>query len=94
MEKTMGAFEARRTFGKLLQAVRHGDRVVVQRNGEPVAAVVPIELYEQWKRRREAFFDKLEAMGEEANLSEEEAQALVEEAIAAIRAQDAASTAR
>lgn len=86
MERTIGAFEARRTFGKVLRDVGRGDKVVVEKNGEPVAAVVPIELYEQWKKRRAAFFDKLEAMGEQANLPEEEAEQLVAEAIAAVRA--------
>ena len=43
----VGAFEARQQPGR-------GDRYVVEYHGEPVAAVVPIELYEGWKRRREA----------------------------------------
>jgi len=51
MEKMVGAFEARRQLGKILKEVSgKGDRYVVEYHGEPVAAVVPIELYEQWKR--------------------------------------------
>jgi prevent-host-death family protein len=86
MEKTLGSVEARRDFDKLLQGVSQGDKVVVERDGERVAAVVPIELYEQWKKRRDAFFNELEAMAEEANVPEEEAEQLVQEAIAAVRA--------
>jgi prevent-host-death family protein len=71
----------------VLQAVSRGDKVVVEKNGEPVAAVVPIELYEQWKRRREAFFEHMRQVAERANMPEDEAQALIEEAIAAVRAQ-------
>lgn len=45
--KIIPAFEARRKFGKLLQGILKGDKYVVERNGEKVAAVVPIEVYEQ-----------------------------------------------
>lgn len=86
MEKLVGAFEARRQLGKILKEVSgKGDRYVVEYHGEPVAAVVPIELYEQWKRRREAFFDKLETMAAESNLPPEEADALADESVHAVR---------
>jgi len=86
MEKMVGAFEARRQLGKILKEVSgKGDRYVVEYHGEPVAAVVPIELYEQWKREREAFFDELQTIAERANLAPEEADALAQEAIQAVR---------
>jgi prevent-host-death family protein len=86
MEKTVGALEARRTFDKVLAEVAtHGDRVIVERNGEPVAAVVPIRIYNKWKRDREAFFEGIETIAERANVSEGEAEALVQEAIKAVR---------
>lgn len=86
MEKTVGAFDARRQFGKILKDVAgKGDHFVVNLHGEPVAAVIPIALYERWKRRREAFFDKLEAMAATANLAPEEADALADEAVRAVR---------
>jgi prevent-host-death family protein len=86
MEKMVGAFEARRQLGKILKEVSgKGDRYVVEYHGEPVAAVVPIELYEQWKHEREAFFDELQTIAERANLAPEEADALAQEAIQAVR---------
>ncbi|MBI3943582.1 MAG: type II toxin-antitoxin system Phd/YefM family antitoxin [Chloroflexi bacterium] len=86
MEKTIGAFEIRRNFGKILQEVTaKGDSFIVERHGEPVAAVVPIEVYEQWKQARSAFFDKIRAASERANLSAEEAETLAAEAVEAIR---------
>ena len=86
MEKMVGAFEARRQLGKILKEVSgKGDRYVVEYHGEPVAVVVPIELYEQWKRDREAFFGKLEAISERANVAPEEADALAQEAVQALR---------
>jgi prevent-host-death family protein len=88
MERKIGAFEARRQFGKVLnEVVAKGDRYVVERHGEPVAAVVPIRLYEQWKRERDAFFDRMEAIAERANMSEDEAMALALEAQRAVRAE-------
>ncbi|MBI4494877.1 MAG: type II toxin-antitoxin system Phd/YefM family antitoxin [Chloroflexi bacterium] len=87
MEKTVAAFEARRQFGKILTDVlTRGDRFVVERHGEPVAAVVPIEVYEQWKKARSAFFARARAAAEQANLPPDEADRLAAEAVRAVRA--------
>ena len=46
MERTIGAFDARRQFGKVLNdVIAKGDQYVVERHGEPIAAVVPIHIY-------------------------------------------------
>lgn len=69
-EKTIGVFEIRRRFGKLLQDVTAGrEKLIVERNGEPIAALVPIETYNQWKRRGTLFFDKLRSTAQRANLT-------------------------
>jgi prevent-host-death family protein len=87
MEKSIGAFEARRSFGRILQDVAaKGDKVVVERHGQPIAAVVPIHVYEQWKRRREAFFDQMDEIARRVDLDPAEADQLVEEAIRDVRA--------
>jgi prevent-host-death family protein len=87
MERTIGAFEARRSFGQILQDVAaKGEKVVVERHGQLIAAVVPIHLYEQWKKRREAFFDQMDAVAKRANLSPEEADELAQEAVQSVRA--------
>src|SRR5215212_2632310 len=89
MEKTVGAFEVRRSFGRILQEVAaKGDRVVVERHGEPIAAVVPIDVYNQWKRSRSEFFDRMRQASERADLSAEEADQLAAEAVKAVRASD------
>jgi prevent-host-death family protein len=86
MEKVIAAFEARRSFGKLIQDVLvRGDQFVIERHGEAVAAVVPIDVYRQWQRRRQAFFDHMRQVSELANLPEEEAEALAAEAVQAVR---------
>jgi prevent-host-death family protein len=77
MTRTVAAFAARRQFGHLLHDVEtRQEEVIVERNGHPVAALVPIAVYEQWQRQRDAFFDRLEATAVRANLSEEEAMNL------------------
>jgi prevent-host-death family protein len=86
MEKTIGAFDARRGFGRLLQdVIARGDKYVVERHGEPIAAVVPIEVYEQWKRGRSEFFRRWESVAARAGLPPEEADALADEATQAAR---------
>jgi prevent-host-death family protein len=88
IEKTVGAFEARRQFGKILQDVTSGrGKYIVERNGQPIAAVVPVEIYDQWKRRRQAFFDQMRSAAEGASLSDEQAMKLANEAVHAVRAQ-------
>jgi prevent-host-death family protein len=83
MEHKIAAFDARRNFGKVLNEVAaKGNHYVVERHGEAVAAVVPIELYEQWKNAREAFFDRLEATAQQSNVAEDEAMELALGAIA------------
>ncbi len=77
-EKTIGAFEARRQFGKVLQdVVAKRGQYIVEKNGEPIAAVVPIETYNQIKRRKERFFALLRMAQTNAQqqgaLSDEEA---------------------
>ncbi len=47
MEKTMASSEVRRHLGRILRDIlAQGDCVVVARYGQPVAALVPLELYE------------------------------------------------
>ena len=82
MEKTLSAFEARRNFGKVLQdVVAKGDKIVVERHGEPVAVVVPLSVYEQWQCNRVRAYNALREIAEQVNMSPEEAEELAEEAV-------------
>lgn len=93
MEKTIAAFDARRQFGKVLRDVEtRGDSFVVERHGEPVAAVVPVHVFEGWKRNRDRLSELISKAQENAqrhspNMSDEEAMALALEAVAAVRAE-------
>jgi hypothetical protein len=51
----------------------------------PKTAVVPVRILESWERERQALFDTMRAASERANLSEEEAEQLVADAIERVR---------
>src|SRR5215210_7578476 len=85
---TISANEARRGFGRVLDTVGfRGDTVVVEKNGERLAAIVPIQMFDKWEEERTAFFDQMRVVSERANVPYEEAQELVEEAVQAVRAE-------
>jgi len=41
--KTVGVFEAKTHFSALVEEARGGETIVVTKNGEPVAQIVPFE---------------------------------------------------
>ena len=87
MEKLLGVTEAREQFSNIVERVQHqGDSYVISRYGKPAAAVVPVEVYENWQRQREEFFDLVRNLQRQADLSPEEADRVANEAVAAIRA--------
>ena len=86
MEKTVSSYEVRRQFGKIVQDVLvNQDRYIVERHGQPVAAIVPIELLNQWKRARAAAFAHWKAIAEQANVPPEEAERIALEATEEVR---------
>lgn len=57
MEQRLGITDARKILSKLVERVRfEGDSYIIERHGQPSAAIVPIEVYELWKRQRDEFF--------------------------------------
>ena len=84
--KRIGAFEARRQFGQMMKDVSSKNtHYVVDYHGEPLVAVVPLRVHEEWERERKAFFDHMEETARRVNLPPEEAETLVAEAIEAVR---------
>lgn len=88
MEKTIAAFEARRQFGKMIREVEtQGDSYVVERHGEPVAAVVPLHIYLNAKRKKERLFELIEeaqanAQRNAPDMTDDEVMELALEAVA------------
>lgn len=87
----MGAKEARNQFADLLGRVHYrGETVIVERSGKPMVAVIPVELFERLLAEREARFAVLDNIRERLpDVSEEEVQQDIAEALAAIRAEAA-----
>ncbi len=88
MQKVVGVTEARKKFSSIVEQVQYrGDAYLISRYGKPAAALVPVEVYEDWQRQRAEFFDLIRDMQKEADLSPDEANQVAAEAGAAIRGQ-------
>lgn len=86
-EKSVSAFEIRQNFGKFLQGIlAKGEKYIVKRHGEPVAVVVPLAVYKQWKQNRTNLFDAMRQAQQKASLDAEEADTLAREAVQVVRA--------
>ena len=86
MERMLGIAKAREDFSTIIEQVQYqGESYIISRHGKPAAAVVPIEVYQTWKRQREEFFDLIRQAQQEANLAPEQAERLAAEAMAAVR---------
>lgn len=88
MEKRIGAYEARRRFGQLIEeAFYQRDRFIVERSGRAMAAIVPIADYEKWQRLSKArVFGMLEQAWERnADIPAEELERDVEDALTTFR---------
>lgn len=86
MERNLGVTEVREKLSELVDQVQHqGDAFIISRHGKPAAAVVPVEVYENWKRQRSEFFDLIRKMQERADLEPEEAEQIAGNAVAEAR---------
>jgi PHD/YefM family antitoxin component YafN of YafNO toxin-antitoxin module len=57
MEKVINALKVRQTLGTLLNEVLlKNDQFIIERNGKPMAAVIPVWQFKQWKENKKAFF--------------------------------------
>jgi prevent-host-death family protein len=93
MTIVIGAREARQRFADLLGRVGYGGEVaIVERSGKPMAALIPMEVYEQLIAEREARFQVLDRLHSKLpSISEEEIAQDVAQAIRVIRTSDAKS---
>ena len=58
MEKVIGVTKARDEFRKIVDEVLfQGDKYVINRHGKPAVAVVPVQVYENWKQQRKRIFE-------------------------------------
>jgi prevent-host-death family protein len=89
MKKTIEIDTVRKEIDRVIDDVaKYGDHVVVDQDGKRVAAIVPISVYDNLEREGQEFLERMEQAALRANMSEEEADVLVAEAIAWARSQD------
>lgn len=58
---------------------------IVEKHGHPVAVIVPMHVYEDWKKGREKLFSYITDMQQSSNLSPEDAEFMVNDAIRQVR---------
>jgi len=86
MDKKIGVTRARKEFSKIVNEVQYqGEAYVISRHGEEAAAVVPLSVYRNWMKERQAFFDSIRKIQGEADLEYPEAGELAEEAVRHVR---------
>src|SRR3954470_7555111 len=92
MKRRLSAVEARKRLGEVLDGVYYrGDEVVIERAGKPLAVVVPVKLYEQQQKQREASWDAVlvknaEVYERNKDVPSEVIDAEIEEAVREARA--------
>ena len=92
MTKRMSAKEARSKFSDLLGSVNYGgEEVIVERSGRPVAAVIPVPVYERLVAERKTRFEVIDRV--RSRLPETSIEAIetdVREAVTKVRSRHAA----
>lgn len=64
MEKAIAVTNARGRFRTIVDEVQfEGVSYVVSRHGRPAAALVPIQVYENWKQQRKRLLELIEQVG-------------------------------
>ncbi|MFC1976509.1 type II toxin-antitoxin system Phd/YefM family antitoxin [Chloroflexota bacterium] len=94
MEKTISAMEARKNFGRLLEETHYqGNVFVIQRATKPMAALIPLEQYQQWQLRREEFFALIDKAQERTGqLSPSELEETIAEAVQVVKSTENSSS--
>ncbi len=90
MKRTLTAMEARRKFGEMLEDVRRGDEVVIERAGKIMGVMIPPERYQSIERRRAEALKTLEEIQAEVrartkNIPPAEIDRMVDEAVREVR---------
>ena len=86
-QESISISDAKRDLEEIVhRVVEKSDGVVISIDGTPQAAVVPMRVYMEWQQqRKQEAAAIMEAASARANMSEEEADELIAEAIQAVR---------
>lgn len=86
MKKKIGLAQARKEFSKVINNVQYqGESYIISRHGEDAAAIVPLQVYQNWIKQRENFFNSIREIQSSANLDPQQAKKLAKEAVAHTR---------
>ena len=86
MEKKIGLAQARKEFSKVINDVQYqGESYIISRHGEEAAAVVPLQVYQNWIEGHEKFFNSIREIQSASNFDQQQAKKLAEEAVAHAR---------
>jgi prevent-host-death family protein len=87
MEKELTSTQVRDRFSTILDEVQYqGGKYIVKRKGKPAAAIVPLHIYQNWKKNQERLFELISQAQEASGESDpEEMMALALEAQTAVR---------
>lgn len=87
MTKKITALKARHNLGQVLDEVFHrGDQYVIERDGKPMAAVVPLWFLEDWRKRKERVFGVIAKIHERTkDIAPETIERVVAEAVTVTR---------
>ncbi len=93
MEKTISAMEARKNFGRILEETHYqGNVFVIKRAAKPMAALVPLEQYQQWQLHREEFFAMIDQAQERTSqFPSTELEETIAEAVQAVKSAENSS---
>ena len=69
------------------ESTETGDRLIVKRADTPLAAIIPIDAYQEMLQQREQAFSVLDRIWEKVPGVSEEAQEDIEQAIAEVRSE-------
>lgn len=86
MIKTISAIKARQNLGQIMNEVSiKSDRYIIERNGKPLVAIVPISFIEEEEAKKKDFLNLIDKARNNSNTSEEESQNDIMEAIKEVR---------
>ena len=87
MLRKVSAMEVRKNFGKLVNEVNiRNDLIVIERNGKPMAAIVPIWMIADYQKNRGEFTSFSDTpQNKDFNVSEEEIMGEILDAIREVK---------
>lgn len=94
MQKKLGLTEARGKLSEIVNGVLYDrDTYIISKQGKPAAAVVPIDILEQWQAERDQLFEVIAEVHEQnKDVDPDELMEVILEAQQAVRAEIATTS--